>query len=118
MIRILGLNKYYNKGRRNQIHVINNTNLQSRDINRVRYVNAAADNSTVETADKMIEQSNLDSYRLTLECVGCYPNLLGCRAVVDDETLGKADGLRIIKTLCKIDGSGARTTVVLRKEEF
>lgn len=98
--------------------VINNTNLQSRDINRVRYVNAAADNSTVETADKMIEQSNLDSYRLTLECVGCYPNLLGCRAVVDDETLGKADGLRIIKTLCKIDGSGARTTVVLRKEEF
>lgn len=31
MIRILGLNKYYNKGRRNQIHVINNTNLELPD---------------------------------------------------------------------------------------
>ena len=98
--------------------VLNNTKSQSKGINRVRYVNAAADNSTVETADKMIEQSNHDSYRLTLECIGCYPNLLGCRAVVNDETLGKVDGLRIIKTFCKIDGGGSRTTVVLRKEEF
>ena len=31
MIRILGINKYYNKGRRNQIHVINNTNLELPD---------------------------------------------------------------------------------------
>ena len=31
MIRINGLNKYYNKGRRNQIHVINNTNLELPD---------------------------------------------------------------------------------------
>ena len=31
MIRILRLNKYYNKGRRNQIHVINNTNLELPD---------------------------------------------------------------------------------------
>ena len=31
MIRIIGLNKYYNKGRRNQIHVINNTNLELPD---------------------------------------------------------------------------------------
>ena len=28
MIRIENLNKYYNKGRGNQIHVINNTNLE------------------------------------------------------------------------------------------
>ena len=31
MIRINELNKYYNKGRRNQIHVINNTNLELPD---------------------------------------------------------------------------------------
>ena len=28
MIRINNLNKYYNKGRKNQIHVINNTSLE------------------------------------------------------------------------------------------
>ena len=31
MIRIEGLNKYYNKGRKNQIHVINDTNIELPD---------------------------------------------------------------------------------------
>ena len=31
MIRIDKLNKYYNKGRKNEIHVINNTNIELPD---------------------------------------------------------------------------------------
>lgn len=95
---------------------VTNENEDCRHIERVRYVNTAADTSTIETADAVIEQSNIDSYMLTLECKGCMTDKIGKRAEVNDEALGELDGLRVSGTKYVIDSSGEHTAVYLRRE--
>lgn len=97
---------------------MNNENPGCKGVKRIRCVNAAADNTSTETAEKMINQSNLDSYCLTLECYGCYTGLLGCSAEVNDSVLGKIKDLTV-KSLCyTLNASTEKTTVVLQKERF
>lgn len=95
-----------------------NENPDCRTIDRVRYVNAAADTSTIATADKIIENSNSESYSISLECVGCYVGIMGCDAEIDDERLGKIENLVVDKLRYSYSKDGEYTTVSLRKEKF
>lgn len=98
--------------------VIKNTNTESDSIKRVRYVNLILDNNTIGTADKIINQSNLDSYTTELECLGCHIGIIGSKAVINDNLLGEIKNLRIIGVRYTLDNSGEKTTVTMGKESF
>lgn len=94
---------------------ITNQNPDCKGIKRLRYVNATADNSTLATADKIIENGNLQSYCIVLECLGCYMDLIGAKAEIVDESIGRIDNL-VVKEMKYIMGSGGEfTTVTLGK---
>lgn len=97
---------------------IENQNGACRNITRVRYVNATADTSTIETADKIISQSNSDSYKIVLEFAGSHINLIGKKAVIEDEVLGKNENLIVSKIKYTLTKSGEKTVAELRKEKF
>lgn len=97
---------------------IKNTNPDCRGTERVRYVNAATDKTTVKTADKMIENSNQSSYVLALECPGCRLDALGRCAKVNDRLLSEIDDLRVISVRYTLSRDGEFSSVVLRKEKF
>ena len=98
--------------------VITNTNDECDSINRVRYVNLISDNSTIETADKIISQSNADSYTVELECLGCHIGIIGCKARIYDTVLGELKNLKITRIRYTLDNSGEKTTVTMGKESF
>lgn len=98
--------------------VIRNTNDESNSINRVRYVNLISDNNTIETADKIINQSNLDSYTIELECLGCQIGVIGSKAEIYDNLLGEMKNLKIISVRYTLDSNGEKTTVTMGKESF
>lgn len=98
--------------------VIENTNDECNSINRVRYVNLFSDNSTIETADKIISQSNSDSYTVELECLGCHIGAIGSKAKIFDAVLGEMKNLRITGVRYTLDNSGEKTIVIMGKESF
>ncbi len=100
----------------NYSSAVNNKNPECECVERVRYVDATANNTTIETADRMIENSNRKSYCISLECVGCHTGYMGFRAEVDDNIIGKIDGLEIVKICTTLDSRGWRTSILLRKE--
>ncbi len=97
---------------------IKNENNACNGVTRVRYVNATADTSTIETADKMIARSNADSYNIELKCVGCCVGLIGRKAKLNDKLLGVKENLVVGKVKYILDDSGETSTVTLRKEKF
>lgn len=98
---------------------IRNGNPKCKNIERVRYVNAAADTSTITTADRIIENSNAKSYSVSLECTGCRAGIAGFSAEVNDGRLGKIDNLTVDRLKYSYGSGGEYTTVTLgRKESF
>ena len=74
---------------------IKNENPECKSIERVRYVNATADKTTVQTADNIIGKSNSDSYSIALDCVGCLIESIGRPAVLDDDMFGRIENLTV-----------------------
>jgi prophage tail gpP-like protein len=97
---------------------VKNKNPECKNINRVRYVNAAADTSDLSTADNIISQSNSGSYSITLECIGCLVDILGCEAELDDSRLGRVDNLIVDKLKYSSGKNGEITVITLIKEKF
>ena len=95
---------------------VKNANPDAEGITRVRYVNAAEDKTTVSTAEKMLENSNRDSYALRLCSVGCRSGLLGQSARVRDSALGELNGLFVARVRYTADGSGEKSEITLKKE--
>lgn len=93
-----------------------NNNPDSKSICRIRYVNATNDTMSLGTADALIDSGNAASYSVTLECIGCYVDILGCAAEVCDSTLGKLENLIVDKLKYTLGADGEVTTVTLRKE--
>ncbi|MBQ1381132.1 MAG: hypothetical protein IIY79_03850, partial [Ruminococcus sp.] len=98
--------------------VIRNANPEAQRVTRVRYVNAAADKTTLATADKMLENSNRRSYLLKLSCAGCHCGLLGKRAEVRDSVLGTIGGLAVRKVSYTVSSRGEFSTIELEKENY
>ena len=96
---------------------VKNANPDAEGITRVRYVNAAEDKTTVSTAEKMLENSNRDSYALRLCSVGCRSGLLGQSARVRDSALGELNGLFVTRVRYTADGSGEKSEITLKKEK-
>ena len=97
---------------------LKNTNPESSGVTRVRYLNAAADHTTLLTADKMLQNSNRGSYELSLRCKGCHTDRLGCTAAVDDSMLGMLDGLIVRGVRYTMDRAGERSIITLEKERY
>lgn len=97
---------------------VKNKNAECSGVTRVRYINAAADNTTVKTADKMIENSNKNSYCIVLECPGCHLDLLGKSAEINDPLLGTLKNLKTDRLKYTLSNDGEITSVMLRKEKF
>lgn len=97
--------------------VIKNTDPGAALMNRVRYVNAAADKTSIFTAKKMLENSNRSSWSLLLRCGGCHTDALGCRAAVEDSLLGRFDGLLVRQVRYTADSKGERSVITLIKEK-
>lgn len=98
--------------------VIENPNPESESVTRVRYVNVAADKTTLATADKMFDNSNRDSYALELRCNGCLTGVLGNDAVVRDSALGEITGLVVRRVCYSSDSRGEGSVIILEKENF
>lgn len=97
---------------------IKNENPDCKGIERVRYVNATADKTTIQTADNIIRKSNSDSYSIALECVGCLIESIGRSAVLDDDMFGRIENLTVRKIRYSVGSDGEKTTVTLGKERF
>lgn len=97
---------------------IKNENPKCRSIERVRYVNATSDKTTIQTADNIISKSNSDSYSIALECVGCLIESIGRSAVLNDDMFGEIENLTVRKIRYTVGSDGEKTTVTLGKERF
>ena len=97
---------------------LKNDNSECKGIERVRYVNATSDKTTVQTADDIIAKSNSDSYSVTLECAGCLIDTIGRPALIEDEMFGKTENLTVRKIRYTVGSDGMKTTVTLGKERF
>ena len=96
--------------------VLRNTNPEAAFVDRVRYVNAAADKTTLETARQMLRTANQKSYTLRLCCVGCRADVFAKAAVVEDSVLGRLEGLYAEKIRYTANSRGERTEITLNKE--
>lgn len=94
---------------------IENKNTDCKGITRVRLVNATADTSPVDTADKIIAHSNEDSYSVTLKCAGCLIDIMGNPCVVKDSVLGTKENLVVSKLRYVLDTDGENTSVELKR---
>lgn len=97
---------------------IKNENPECDGQKRVRFVNATADKTNIETADDIIRQSNSDSYSVVLECLGCRIENIGRPATIEDDLFGKLENLTVRKIRYTVGSDGEKTTVTLGKERF
>ena len=88
-----------------------NGNPDAACITRVRYVNAAADNVSLNTARGIIDKGNKEARMVKIKCAGDLTNVLGKAAVINGEKGFLAEGLSY-----RLSDSGEFTTVSLRKE--
>lgn len=95
--------------------VLRNSDPEAADIRRVRFVNAAADHTTIDTAQTMLQNSSRDSYVLRLFCPGCQTETLGKRAAAEDSRLGRLDGLTVARVRYTADRRGEKSEVYLRR---
>lgn len=95
---------------------IKNTSDECRGINRVRFVNTLADTSSIGTADKIIAQSNINSMRYHVRCVGCYVDVLGKGAIIKDKRFGIIDNLIVDEIKYVLKNRSELTIIELRKK--
>ena len=100
------------------ISALNNPNAACGGIRRERYVDATAQNRSIDTAQKMIDNSNAASYSVILRCGGCQAPLLGRAAQVLQSEIGTLDGLLITGVKTRLDRSGAISAITLEKEKY
>ena len=88
-----------------------NDNPDAAALTRVRYVNAVADNISLDTARRIIEKGNRESRLVKIKCAGDLTDILGKSAVIDGEKGFLAVGLSY-----SLSDKGEFTAVSLRKE--
>lgn len=96
--------------------VVTNTNPECASLIRQRYVDVTAENRTMDTVFKMVENSNRKSYYLQLGCFGCRLGLLGRGAAVADSAGDTLDGLIVRGVKFSEDKNGAVSVITLEKE--
>lgn len=89
---------------------------EDKKIIRRRLVNALADTNSVDTADRMIAQSNSEYFEITLECPNRYFDITGRSTEIRDSRFGRIDGLYVHSLKYSLGSGGEITTVTVRKE--
>ena len=97
---------------------LNNVNPECEGLLRLRYVNGLAENTNVDTARRILENSNRRSYSLRLLCGGCLSGLLGRKARLRDEDFGELGGLRVSGVRYSLSSRGEESYITLEKESF
>lgn len=93
-----------------------NGNPECKGVERVRFVDAAMETGGLKTVDRIIENSNKNSYCIMILCSGCVVDVMGCRAEIRDERLGIIDNLIIQKVQYSMGVDGEFTALELGKE--
>lgn len=93
-----------------------NNNPECRGVDRIRFVDATTKTGGLKTADKIIENSNKDSYCIMILCCGCIVDAMGCKAEIRDERLGTIDNLVVRKVQYSLGEDGEFTALELGKE--
>lgn len=94
-----------------------NENAIDRGIYNVRYLNCAEEpNEYLSIADKMIEKSLKNRLTYIVSCPGRMLDVLNSNASIDDDIIGKHDGLIVYSVEFTLDGSGERTELKLREK--
>ena len=93
-----------------------NDNPECRGVDRIRFVDATTKTGGFKTADRIIENSNKDSYCIMILCCGCIVDAMGCRAEIRDERLGTIDNLVVRKVQYSLGEDGEFTALELGKE--
>ncbi|MEE1173441.1 MAG: hypothetical protein U0K87_13925 [Ruminococcus sp.] len=96
--------------------LIENKSRAAENITRVRLVDAVADKSNIQTADRIIAAGNRAAHSIELRCTGCQTELLGCKVELDDKLLGIQKNLTISKLKYLFDSKSERTHILLRAE--
>lgn len=93
-----------------------NDNPGCRGIERIRFVDATTKTGGLKTADRIIENSNKDSYCVMILCCGCIVDAMGCRAEICDERLSTIDNLVVQKVQYSLGEDGEFTALEFGKE--
>ena len=93
-----------------------NDNPKCRGVDRIRFVDATTKTGGLKTADRIIENSNKNSYCIMILCCGCIVDVMGCRAEIRDERLGTIDNLAVRKVQYSLGEDGEFTALELGKE--
>lgn len=91
-------------------------NLADSRMVRRRYVDALSGGGSIDTADRMIKNSNSEQLELMLECPYRLMCEVGSSASVSDEILGRIDGLYVSRLRYILSNNEEKTVVKLRKE--
>lgn len=83
---------------------------------RRRYVDALSGGGSIATADRMIQNSNGNSFEIILECPYMLMCEVGSKAIVKDSVLGDFNSLYIYKVRYTSNSNGEKTVITLRKE--
>lgn len=95
--------------------VISDEDISSRNIHRVRYLDASA-GATLSVADAMIYNSKNNSYEITLTVPKRLVDVLGAKAVINDESLGEMSELYITGIYYRMTTEREETVLTLKKE--
>ncbi len=93
-----------------------NINCSSREVERKRYIDCVNSDSPAFVAQKIIEESNKDSFELKLICPGDIFLELFDSATVDDSIVGYIPGLYVASIGYSLDGDLEKCDISLRKK--
>ncbi|MDP4119455.1 MAG: hypothetical protein Q8876_00140 [Bacillota bacterium] len=96
-----------------------NKDAVTRGVKRKRYLNAVGDNyGMIQTADKIMDIGNEDSFDLTIVCPCMIVNCLGSKAVLEDSTDYQNENLYVNKIEYILNQNQEKTTIhLVRKAE-
>lgn len=93
-----------------------NPDARERGILRCRYLDASASSSSLTVADKIINNATDSSYEITLVCPERLLDIIGAKAAVKDNYIGKVENLYVSSIYYSLRPDGEHTTVTLKKE--
>ena len=96
---------------------VENRDAIRRGISRVRYLNAALNESPMRCADMMLRNSEAKAFTVRLRCPSCLIGCEGNRALIRDSALEEDKDLYISAVRYRMTADGAYTDVTLKRRK-
>lgn len=95
--------------------ITSNPETAESSVRRERFIDESNRSTPLGIAKSIINNSNKQAYVVTLNCPGRYVDILGAKAAVEDELLGKLDSLRVSSLYYSLTPSGDYTSITLKR---